>query len=59
MILDKIDDILDKLVFVTAFVTVCKRIFLIIKRIILIFVSDIRAELYLDSYVIVILPKRI
>ena len=40
-------------------VTKCKRLFLIISRIILSFVFDIRAELYLEVYNFDFLPKRI
>ena len=40
-------------------VTVCKRLFLIIKRIILTFIFDISAELYLEVYIFGCLPKRI
>jgi len=50
---NKINTILDELV------TVCKRLLLIIKRIILSFLLDIRAELYLDRYIDAYLPKRI
>ena len=42
-----------------AFVTVCKRLFLIIMGIILTFLLDIRAELYLERYIFVYLPNRI
>ena len=40
-------------------VTKCKRLFLIINRIILSFVFDIRAELYLEVYKFDFLPRRI
>jgi len=40
-------------------VTVCKRLFLIIKRIFLTFLPDIRAELYLDRHILLYLPTRI
>jgi hypothetical protein len=44
---------------ISASVTKCKRLFLIFIRIILTFVFDIRAELYLEVYNFDFLPKRI
>jgi len=41
------------------FVTVCKRLSLIIRGIILTFLADIRAELYLEQYIVTYLPNRI
>ena len=43
----------------SAHVTICKRIILIINQKILTFNDDIRAELYLKIYNLVYLPRRI
>jgi len=47
------------LMIVAHYVTICKRIFLIINQKFLSFTIDIRAELYLKIYNLVYLPKRI
>ncbi len=43
----------------SSYVTVCKRLFLIINGKILTFYFDIRAELYLEVYIYGCLPRRI